>query len=548
MKKTIDVKSGKGSDNPLLQVFQEETISSSRSPWRNLKTNLTKWVRHREQTILATGTPLADSDLESFRVETLVSFNAAAALMWVRLPQEDALLQAKPKDFFRLLVGLATQPGLSREQSQFLAQLKNSLTVRSRLLTQPEIIVNIITQGIRSFLHTLDRVAAITSNKKCNKKITEYLKVVSETDVIAHAALFRKEIEVCQHQEDLERILARYKFDSYSTIKQYGDLKIIKAVKQVFEAYERDPRNLTRILNKYLGANSEANTKAKLAKLLVTSDLDAELLKKIGKEKSLQGIVAVLDTRKQTPQLAPHAEKLCQLVKIFAAPENRSSFADFKTSLNIFSPLLVSKVVAIGKSTVYQEFLNAVSLVLKSSDAALDRLQELDKILTSTRYHEPGILLYGYPPKVVYEKIHSVDGRAPNVENLLKHILTSSTVPQPFFALIAEAKREQLKGSRKNIDSCLQFLQKLQIRIQHHEVLQLRSELLNLFKSHGNIQFARQDLNVAINGYDIANIIGEFYNIPNRTAIDLPDEIQPDVRQMLKDMIDQERIRQLKRI
>jgi hypothetical protein len=168
--------------------------------------------------------------------------------------------------------------------------------------------------------------------------------------------------------------------------------------------------------------------------------------------------------------------------------------------------------------------------------------------LTNPRYHTPEITLYGYAPQVVYEKIHSVDGRNPQIENMLHHVLSNPNVPGTLFSLVVEAKKEQAKGQKKTVESCYQQLQRLQSRMKNYEPFQLRSELIALFKSHGLVNFAERSVSVTINGYDISTLIGDFYNIPNRTTIDLPDDIVANIRELLKDLIDQERARQMKKL
>jgi hypothetical protein len=536
-------------DRSLMEVLHEETFSSaSLSPWKSLKRNLTSFMRRKEQTILEIRSPLADSELESFRAETLVSFDAGTVIPWTAVPNEESLAQAKGKDLLRVVSGLAGHSNLSREQSNLISRFKNSLVIRSRLLTQTEIILNIVNHGIRSYLHTLEKLAQITTNKKINKKIAEYLKAISEPEVVAHGAQFRKDFDACQTHEELDRLMVRYVLNSMSTIKSYKELHIIRALKQLLQSYAKEPQNLQKILNKYLGSYGEANIKNKLSQLLVTSTSDAEILKKIGKERDLQALLAAVGKSKSQPQSGQHAEKLSQLLKSFVDPHSRVGFGEFKASLNLFSPLLVSKICSVAKDSLSKELQKEVSRTLAASGDATQHLQDLDRLLTNPRYNEAQVTLYGYPPQLIYDKIHSVDGRSPNAENLLRHILSNAQVPPRLFLLVTEAKRELVKAGKKTTESCHQQLVKLQGRIKNRETLQLRSELINLFKAHGTVNFAVSEERVSVNGYDIATMIAEFYNIPNRSTIDLPADIISDIRDLLKDLIDQERTRQLKQM
>lgn len=541
----------------LLDVLQEETVTAATSAqsatpaassrWANLRTSISKLLQGREQTILEVTSPLQESELESLRVQTLVDFSASATISWPGLPNEQALWQGKAQDFLKLLNGIASHH-LGKEQNQVVTQLKNAIVVRSKLLAQPEIILNIINQGLRSYHHTLDRLAQVTSYKKCNKKIWEYLHHLSENHLVGHGDEFRKALDKCIHYDALETLLLQYPLASVSTIKHYQALQIIRAVKQIKLSYDRSPQNLMHIMNKYLGAHGEVPAKEKLSKLLVTSALDAEILQKIQKERTLTGIVQALAKAAAGTQATAYTEKLYQVVRTFADPQYKVSFADFKIGLNAFSPALISKISNVSRESIQEELRKEVGRILSAKTSPVLRLENLDETLTNPRYQETFIKIYGYPPQVLHEKIHAIPGHTPDIEKLLRHLLTGPNVPQALFTLVAEAKKNQLRSGKKTTESCLQQLNRLGNRLQNHEIFNLHSELVSLFQSHGTVNFADTASSMSLSGYDIAKFITDFYNVRNRTTIELPEDIVAAIRQPLKEMVDQERERQLKKM
>ena len=146
------------------------------------------------------------------------------------------------------------------------------------------------------------------------------------------------------------------------------------------------------------------------------------------------------------------------------------------------------------------------------------------------------------------DKINSINARTPDLERIIKHVLASHSVPGALVSLIARAKRSQSKTGHRTIESCKQALADLEKKSHKHKSLQLHSELVSLFKSHGQLGFASRSAPASINGYDIAQIISEFYRDPKCTTIDLPDYIDTTVRVPLKKIIDDERSRQLRKM
>lgn len=163
----------------LHQVFEEKeehTFAAHKPKLSVVQRWSMKISQKKAQTILSTAFPLNDYEMESVRTQTLVSFhNAASVIEWPSSLKEKELEKTKPQDFLKILNFFLTKGDLSGQNRSAVTQLKNALIVRTKLLTEESIIINIINQGYRSFCHTLDRLAFLTSNKKINKNAWEYL-------------------------------------------------------------------------------------------------------------------------------------------------------------------------------------------------------------------------------------------------------------------------------------------------------------------------------------------------------------------------------------
>lgn len=531
-------------DGALREAIKEETFCiAGAAPTTSFWTKLFP----QKKNSLLVAAPLHDQELESLRVETLVSVRAAT-LPWISLPEEKDLLASKAKDVLKIVTAMAGSHNLSREQQQSIQQVKNAMLVRTKLLTQSEIVLNIINQGMRSFQHTLDRISQVVGNKKINKKLREHLQLKAEEQLAAHGTLFRKQLESCQGLVDFENLMERYPLESHSTVKYYADIRIIRSVKLAYDSYARAPEKLTQILNKHMGVHGEVNIKAKLSQLLLTSTVDLALLKKIERESNLSRLIDKLNKIQSHPQATIHVKKLYQLLKGFADPECNSTLAELKAGLNELSPPLAKKIHAIARQSIQREVQREAESILKSRADTVDALQRLENLPANPRYHDPGLTLYGYTVENFGDKLNSIDSHASNLEYLIQHVFPSDRVPKELHALILSAKKEQLKAGKKSVESCLKQIRNLQTRIAKHDSLQLRIELLNLLQSHGKVEFSQDPGFSSVNGYALANLVTAYYNVPNRTTITLPEYIIPAIREPLKEMIDEERKRQLKKL
>ena len=62
-------------------------------------------------------------------------------------------------------------------------------------------------------------------------------------------------------------------------------------------------------------------------------------------------------------------------------------------------------------------------------------------------------------------------------------------------------------------------------------------ELVELFKYYGKINFAREDSIYAIDGYEVARSIVQYFNNRGKKELKLPEKIREDIEKILQQII-----------
>ncbi len=537
------------SDPPKIRQRLETFISSPvKSITRMFKKNVSP-LSNRFETILGTNSPLESDELEDLRAQTLVSLNnKQSSIKWIALPQQDNLKKSKPKDFVKTLKGFEVMSELSREQRQVVSSLRNSLLIRAKLLTEEEIICNIINQGKRSFYHTLNRLSNLTNHRGVNKKSRSYLLAVSDEKLKKHAEIFRDRLDKCNSLQSLDSNLGKYTLASSSIYRLYADLRIIRSVKQVRDKFNQNPQKLEALMNKYLGTYGEANLKVKLNELLASNIVDAYIYKQIHRTKNVSQAVEALRKISSHNDIGKTATKVIHLLERIIDSGNRVSFQNFQTSLNFVSDGVRTKLQLLVRKELKDSLLAQVSQVSSSSLSPSEKLMKVRNFLQNPCYHDSEITLFGESPFHLDKKIDHVKGLESQLSQMISYHFPNPKIPSWFFEILEKGKSEEINSGKKTSENCYRDLGKIERRFERRELYHLRGELVNLFKLYGSVSFADIDSTILLNGYSVAKSIQDFYNQPNRTTIELPSHMQANIRDLLKKMIDKERARQVKKL
>lgn len=434
----------------VLEEKGENTLFSSKPRLSIVQRWSMKLSQKKAQTILSTALPLEDYELEAVRTQTLVSLHSTPSVIeWPTSLKEKELEKIKAGDLLKILNSYLARKDITGQNRLAINQLKNALIVRTKLLTEESILINIINQGYRSFCHTLDRLSLLTSGKKINKKIWDYLHQETENRLMEQSENFRKQILSMKNCEELTSLLDKYTLKSTTILKKYPSLKIISDLKNIQKSYQSKPDRLIAILNQFLGTYGEVNIKEKLSRLLLTSEVDAKICKEILRLNTLPELLQKLEKLKNTQETSSTANKLLTLIRTYIEPGEKVAFSSFATSLNIFSPALSQKALSIVRHGIAKELKGEIHSLLQSQESSLSRLLNLLKLLKNPRYEDPSVLIFGYSPSVLSDKIQSINPAVgPDLERVCKHILSSSEIPANFISLVLEGKKAQYKASR----------------------------------------------------------------------------------------------------
>ena len=452
-----------------------------------------------------------------------------------------------PKEALRVVQGILKSESLAREDREQLTQVKDVLLIHEKLLTQPETILDVVNYGMKKFLKIARRLSHVTNVAKFNRHMEAYFVVTVEELVLDVPRQFRKEVDSCYAYGDLKRVLEKYPLFRLTSIQQYKSLKLIWLVKQILTEFERKPGNLNRLLNTYLGPCGEANLRTQLNKLLLTSYINEDIWQAVSKEKYLEGVLRVIKKLQQRKATQVNAKALHDLITAFLAGDGKFTFADFKASLNFVPEKLQRKLLAMVRQELQTKLVTAVAANLSQKGKYATRMEQLVRSLNDPRYQESGIMLFGYSPESFTQKIQEVTYQENGMEEWARRVFKKTEVPDSFFELLLHAKKAEAAAKEKTVANCVRMLRKIEESVAKREQIQLNKALVALFKINGDLNFAEPGTET-IPGYKLANDITRFYRNPSRTTLDLSAGVVAEVREILKNLVDGERSKQLVRM
>jgi hypothetical protein len=130
---------------------------------------------------------------------------------------------------------------------------------------------------------------------------------------------------------------------------------------------------------------------------------------------------------------------------------------------------------------------------------------------------------------------------------VVKHLFSRDTVPRSLLELVIEQHRFRARGPEKTVEKCREQLGKLAEKSRRGQLLSLKRPLMDLFQCYGRVNFSREAEAEPVTGYGLARIIGKFYSEPSRASIALPEGLDRETADVLSEMVDEERARQLKK-
>lgn len=465
-------------------------------------------------------------------------------LSWSYPAHLKKLYECEAKDTFRVLKGITALDKLSKDEQKTLTQLKETMVIREKVLTQPEASLDMINYGMKKFHRVLKYAGNLTNVPRLNKKIAAYFLHVVESHTEEAAKVFRQGIENCSSYPQLKCFMKRYPLYRLSVVEHYKTLQVILLVYNIIRDFEENPQNLTSILNRYLGACGEVNVRNHLVKVLIASHITERIWEVLEEERHLEGMLKKLERLKKS-HCKGMADSLHKVLTTFLSGDGKFTFTDLQASINFMPEKIQKRITLVMRQKLEEDLLIRVNTVLMRHGNYLKRLQDLRLYFVDPRYHGASISIFGYHPQKLEEKISRLDSSYDSTSKL-RHIFSHPQIPENFLELIEKAQRAQVAAQEKNVPNCLQILKKIENSIRQREQVHLHRVLVSLFKFHGEVNFAIQPSTCY--GYQVADEINRFYQTPDRIELSLHDTILPDIKNLIKSMVENERKRQLQKM
>ena len=454
------------------------------------------------------------------------------------------LYQCPASDFFRMVKGISNLPKISPEQRKPFQQLKDRMLRDQKWMEQLATTHDIINYGQKKWDKVLKKLSRITNRKKINKTLQIFWQALLEQHLQEAAHNFRKQLDLCQQQNDLQRLMSHYPLYRDSLVRNHPHLKIIWKVSNILKDFQKWPDHIDKILLIHLGANGEANVREKIPQILIHSQSNGKIWRAISHEAYLDDLLSKLQQLRTSSSCKTAASSLYRLISVFISGKGKFNFQEFQTSLNFVPAVMQSKISHLVATQLEEELEAGVNTILSKRGKYVSRLSQLQKYFADSRYVGSTIAIFGYPPEELNKMIDSITYQEGKMKKILCHTFTKDAVPVSLLQLIARAKQAERATEEKNIPNCIRILNKITQSIKHRENIHLHKVLVSLFKNNGEVNFASDPNYCTITGYQIADKINRFYLTPNRTTIDIGFEATSEIKVKVETLINEERQRQ----
>ncbi|BBM84026.1 hypothetical protein [Candidatus Uabimicrobium amorphum] len=445
------------------------------------------------------------------------------------------LIDCNSGDFLRTIKGMLQSSKLETPQREILTQMKDSLLIRQKMLTQPETIFDIINYGEKTFAKILLSLSQITNKRKINRQIYQYLLLQVEPLLIEHHTDFRRELQKTAHLQGLKNLLKKYPLKRLSIIDKYKELRIIYKVKCITREYEKTPHKLVAILNLYLGTTGETNIRKVLPKILHTNDINLRVINALYGDRYLEDLLKTLKELQKQTQCKNIAQPLEQIINSFLS-NKKFSFSEFKSSLNFVPGKLQSRITALVRRKLQEQLTVHVNNILVQEGRYIRRYNDLLAHLLLPQYEGANLVIYGVAPQNIAQRIKGITYQEKTIDRAIQHAFSELKIPKDLVILIKKAKSAQQLAQQKDLPNCIRILEKIHNMLQKQEPINLRKAIISLFKQHGNVNFSTSSK--TITGYTIAHNLSRFFNDHTVEKLSIPDEINPTVYDRLNSIME----------
>ncbi|HNZ65819.1 MAG: serine/threonine protein kinase [Planctomycetes bacterium] len=464
--------------------------------------------------------------------ETLISITKVTGAM---LPLSDQLAKKiltilNTPDLMKS-ISAVLGTNITEEEKNTLQELKYFILLRGNALTKNSETLNIINKGKGYLRSKLQEFSNITINKNFNEKIKKYLEYLVDNVLKAYHDIFIDELRNCKDKDEAECYLQSYNIEDDYALKVNKRLNIIKKTKDLQKAINKNPKNLEKALSTYLG-NKPTTLHESFRKWHQEQETDTTLYNAIQRTRNIEELIAHLIRLEKKEELRSITSRFHDLLNAFIGSGGQSSLTQFKTGINFLPAKEVNKVGQILTRYLKRELEQRIQELLMQEGDEHRRYNALITTLRNPRYHE-GITLYGYSIKDLLVKIMEI--RANTDQNNIQEM--QEQIPTELIQLIHQDLISERASSVKNVDNCILRLKQIQSTPKTKQGMNIIKELVELFKYYGKINFAREDSIYAIDGYEVARSIVQYFNNRGKKELKLPEKIREDIAKILQQII-----------
>lgn len=505
--------------DPSLNTFRKEIAAFKQSP---------------------VGSLLADDDEPEQFEETLLSMTMVSDAA-VQVPKDlEKLLSGesragfrrKSKNLLEVVVDLMQDENLPQHKN-VLSELRYLLLLRGNLLTKQKTLLEFIREGEERLESRLQELSRITQSDSFNHKIRDYFSHVVDGCLKNYEQVFYKDLKACKTGDDLDCYLQNYPLTRKSLARK--NLRIISKIIEVKKSIEKKPGQVEKICARYFGPHEQELRKFFIDLYVRKGDEDA-LWMVVGRSISLPLLIKHLMRLQEKPEFKTMAGRIVSLIDVFLDSGGRTSLDQLKTSLNFIPQQLRDKISTLVKKKLNAELETKVRELLAGAGEQ-KCFNAFAMLLQNPRYHSAGIKLYGYPVKDLAGKVNQIRHDRESVDQVFQ----DRPLPKEVLALVLEDRQMEVAARACTLHNCMQDLKRVQYQLNSGQTISLLKSLVKIFNRYGKVNFARDDSIYAMNGYHLSRLLVRFYDESAKSTIDLPDNMNPEIRTIIHKLVEQER-------
>lgn len=467
---------------------------------------------------------------------TLLSITMVAEAI-IKIPdtlEKKLALAPGGQDLLKIITALLKAGKLTAEHKKILEDLKYLLLLRGNSLGKRDILLQAIIQGEPFLSKKFEELSAITQSTNFNKKIKKYLEFFVDGILKKYEAVVLEELKACKDYDEVECYLENYPSLATGMLKKYPNLQIIRKTKELKKSLDARPNELRNLLDVHLG--KKPTVLHDLFRKWHTNRSTQNLMwNMVDRITNLNELVAHLKRFQEKAEFKTMATRIYGLISGFLGVGGQMSLQQLKTSLNFLPARQASKICQLVRSKLKAELEQKIQELLQFEGDSRKRLNSLFSLLRNPRYQE-NIILYGYEVKDLAIRLTELRSQPNNPQlDTLKEKL-----PKPLLNLFLQ-NEEVVDIRLKNLDECKMRLDRLIQDITNHKHIQALRELTEIFKHYAKLNFAKEDSIYAIDGYELARRLIQYYNSSRREPLELPEKLQVEIAQRLKQIVQLDR-------